>query len=45
MLHIYFVSYDKQTFQNVHLHVDDNTVLDMIDIFLFFVEIKYFVTF
>ena len=43
MLHIFFVSYNKPTFKNVHLEVDDYKLLDMTKIlFLFFTEMKYF---
>jgi len=40
MLHIFLVPYNKPTFKNVHLEVDDYELLDILC--LFFTEMKYF---
>jgi len=43
MLHIFFVSYNKPNFKNIHLEVDDYIFLSIVNIlFLFFIKMKYF---
>jgi len=43
ILHIIFVSYNKPTFKNVQLEVDDHKLLDIINI-LFFFSWKWYIS-